>query len=65
MIRIDINREACSGYGNCVIAAPELFDLDEEGLVTLKVPVAEDDALDAVRRAAYDCPNDVISFTRE
>ena len=29
-MRIDLDRGLCLGYGNCVMEAPEIFDLDEQ-----------------------------------
>jgi ferredoxin len=65
MIRIEVNRETCNGYGNCVIAAESVFELDDEGLVTLKRAEAGDEDRDAVRRAVYDCPTDSIALNAE
>jgi ferredoxin len=63
MIRIEVNRETCSGFGSCVLVSDSLFDLDDEGLVVLKVATVPDEELDTVQRAVYDCPTDSISFT--
>jgi ferredoxin len=65
MIHIQVNRETCNGYANCVKASAAIFDVDDEGLVVLNQETVEDDQLQAVRRAAYDCPTDSISFTEE
>ena len=65
MIRIETNRATCSGYGNCVVAAESIFDLDDEGLVVLKQSVVGDDQLPAVRQAAYDCPTNSITVVEE
>jgi ferredoxin len=62
MIRIEVNRETCNGYGNCVIAAEDIFDLDGEGLVVLKQSEVGDEHEAAVQRAVYDCPTDSISI---
>jgi ferredoxin len=62
MIRVEVNRETCNGYGNCVLAAATIFDLDDEGRVVLKQPMVGDDQIEAVRRAAYDCPTDSITY---
>jgi ferredoxin len=62
MIRIQVNRETCNGYGNCVIAAESIFDLDDEGLVTLKQSEVGDEHLADIQRAVYDCPTDSIAF---
>jgi ferredoxin len=62
MIRIEANRATCNGYGNCVVAAESIFDLDDEGLVVLKQDTVDDDQLKLVRQAAYDCPTDSITI---
>jgi ferredoxin len=62
MIRVEVNHETCNGYGNCVIAAEGVFELDDEGLVTLKRAEVGDEDRDAVRRAVYDCPTDSIAL---
>jgi ferredoxin len=63
MIRIQVNRTTCQGYGNCVLAAESVFDLDDDGLVLLRQQTIADDQLDAVRQAAYGCPTDSITIT--
>jgi ferredoxin len=65
MIRVIGNRETCSGFGTCLVAAESIFDLDDEGLVVVKQALVDDDQLSAVRQAAYDCPTDSISFTED
>lgn len=64
-IEVQVNRATCQGYGNCVLVAPELFDLDTEGLATLRVERVDEDALEDVRKAAYDCPTASISYVEE
>jgi ferredoxin len=63
MIQITVDRATCNGYGNCVRAAQDIFDVDDDGVVVLRADSVEDDRLDAVRQAAYDCPTGSISFT--
>jgi ferredoxin len=63
-ITVKANQETCEGYATCVRAAPDIFDLGEEGVVTLLQEVVPGDRLDVVRRAEYDCPTDSISFVQ-
>lgn len=63
MIRVEVNRETCSGFGNCAMVAESIFDVDDEGLVVLKRQFVPDDEIETVRRAVYDCPTDSISYT--
>ena len=47
---------ACQGYANCVIGAPEYFDLDDDGVVVLlRSEVPEADRA-RVTEAAHSCP---------
>ena len=64
MIRVTINRSSCEGYGNCLRAAPAVFDLDGDGLA-LVLTQPGDDQLARIRRASYDCPTDSISYTQD
>ncbi len=57
MTRIVVDEEKCVGGGQCVMAAPAVFDQDDDtGTVLLldAEPAAEHD--DAVRQAARLCP---------
>jgi ferredoxin len=52
-----VDPEICSGYGNCVVAAPDVFTLDREtGIAALLPgrPAAGDEG--AVAEAEADCP---------
>ena len=53
-IRIEIDRGLCIGSGDCVEAAPEVFELDDED----KAHVIDPDGagLDSVLDAAMNCP---------
>lgn len=47
---------ACQGYANCVAAADDYFDIDDDGVVALlKLDVAESDRA-RVEEAARSCP---------
>ncbi|WP_395109684.1 ferredoxin [Actinomadura sp. SCN-SB] len=56
-MRATIDLSLCQGYGNCVSAAPEYFDLDDSGqAVLLKVEAATPAEQDRVREAIPLCP---------
>ena len=65
MISVRANRDTCSGFATCVAVSPDIFDLDDEGLVVLAVEQVADDRLETVRQAAYDCPTESISFVQD
>ena len=56
MIRID--RTLCVGFGDCVEAAPDAFDLDLEGVAIFLDPGAVDAA--RLREACGVCPVDAL-----
>lgn len=50
------NIEACQGYANCVVAADDYFDIDDDGVVVLlKTEVPESERA-RVEEAARSCP---------
>lgn len=61
-----INQETCIGCGNCEGIAPDIFDLNEEGLAFVKldqnqgsVPIPED-KLGDLAEAIEECPTDSV-----
>jgi ferredoxin len=55
-VRIHVDQARCEGHGVCQAAAPEVFDLDDDGVVLVRLdPVpAELEAL--ARSAVNQCP---------
>ncbi len=53
---VTIDYPKCSGYANCLDAAPEIFDLDErdKAIVLISRPVGQN--AEAARKAAKLCP---------
>jgi ferredoxin len=58
MYRITIDRSLCSGFGSCADLAPEIFEVDDGGLVSLRRGTSDDPA---VLDAASSCPMAAIS----
>jgi ferredoxin len=56
MPRIIVDTARCEAHGDCVIAAPEVFDLDDDNVVMLLRDDVPEDMRDKVERAARDCP---------
>lgn len=56
MPRVSAEPETCKGYGNCVIAAADYFDIDDAGVVVVlkhEVPEASRGHVEAAIRS---CP---------
>lgn len=58
-VRVDI--DACVGGGQCVLAAPDVFDQDNDGLVLILQSTPDQDRADAARLAARLCPARAIT----
>ena len=58
-IRVEIDRDLCVGFGDCVTEAPEAFDLDEEGVAVFRRP--EDVARKTLVDACAACPVDALT----
>jgi ferredoxin len=58
---IEIDRELCYGFGDCVSSAPGVFELDDEEKAVVIDPngAAHDDLVDA----AANCPVNAITIT--
>jgi ferredoxin len=61
-VHIVVDEEKCCGAGQCVMAAPEVFDQrDDDGTVILLAPDPPTEQHAVVREAAAVCPAAVIS----
>jgi len=58
-MRLCIDRSLCVGFGDCVDAAPDAFQLDDENIVILIDPDRVDRA--QLLRACDACPVDAIT----
>jgi ferredoxin len=57
-MKVRIDRNLCTGLGNCVALAPTVFELDEEDKAVVLDPASVPD--DALIEAAESCPYDAI-----
>lgn len=56
-MRVTIEEDKCCGAGQCVIAAPTVFDQrEEDGIVILLDETPPDDKLEEVKQAIRLCP---------
>lgn len=56
--RVVLDRDVCIGAGNCVLAAPKAFDLDDDGVVVLLDPDAA--SPEELEQAEGSCPSGAI-----
>lgn len=60
-MRVVLDTKRCIGAGACVLAAKELFDFSDEGVVELLREPTDAD-WDKVKAAAAACPTGTISI---
>jgi ferredoxin len=60
-MRIEADRDVCVGAGNCVLTAPDIFDQDDEGLVTLLEPDPPAERDGEVEQAVRMCPSGALT----
>lgn len=65
-MKVSIDQDKCTGAGQCVLAAPEVFDQrDEDGIVELLDEHPPEHAQDGAREAEALCPAAAIRVHEE
>lgn len=62
-LRIEIDRDACMGSGNCQFWAPGVFELDDDGIAVVVDATAAPE--DRIVLAAEGCPTKAIALVRD
>ncbi len=62
MIRVVVDRDVCQDHGQCVFAAPQVFELDEEGKLVVLQEEVDESLRDVVEEAADVCPVQAITI---
>lgn len=61
-MRVTVDLERCNAYGNCVMEAPDVFDIDDgTGLVKLLQEDPPEERREQILAAARVCPVQAIS----
>lgn len=53
---------ACQGYANCVDAAPDTYDIDDDGVVVLLREEIPDEERPRIEEAARSCPVNALTI---
>lgn len=64
-MKISVETSWCVASGSCVLAAPAVFDQDENGVVVLLDGSPAPDLHESVRTAASVCPSAVITIKED
>jgi ferredoxin len=60
MLRVSAERSRCCGYGLCAQLAPQVYKLDENGLVYMDSETFSLDLEEEAREGAAACPAEAI-----
>lgn len=60
-VRVDYTK--CTGHGVCESLVPSMFELDDQGNLTLRSEVVPDELRDQVRSAVERCPTEALSVS--
>lgn len=60
MLRVKADWAQCEGYANCVIAAPDVYDLTDDGGVEILQSTVPEDRTAEVTEAVRSCPTGAI-----
>ncbi len=62
MSRVQVDPELCVGSGGCEALAPDVFEVDDDGILVIHRPEPADDELPDVREAVRACPTQALSL---
>jgi ferredoxin len=62
VIEIHADLGKCEGYANCIVAAPDVFDIDDDGKVVVLRASVDDGERDRVSESVRACPAAALSL---
>ena len=64
-VRIQLDRETCTGHGRCYALAPEVYAADDEGNCVLLFERIPEELEEQAKRAALNCPEDALAVVED
>jgi ferredoxin len=66
-MKIELDKQRCTGHGRCYVLAPEVLEEDEPGYCVLKLPTVPEELQERARTAVESCPEHALTIagTRE
>lgn len=60
-VKVELNRDVCTGHGRCYVLAPEVFEADDDGYGVVRVAEVTPELEAAARKGAGNCPENAIT----
>lgn len=64
-MKVVVDRDRCEGNGQCVLAAPDIFQLREDDQSYVLVPTLTEEMRPRVEQAIRTCPRQAITLIEE
>jgi ferredoxin len=61
-MRVQVDRDSCEANAVCAGLVPEVFEVDDEDIMHIKVDEVPDRLADGVRHAVRSCPKAALSI---
>ena len=59
-MKVKVNSDACIGCGACTAIAPDVFEINDEGISEAMVNEVTEDEVDNVKEVIESCPTGAI-----
>lgn len=59
-MKVKVNEDACIGCGACAAICDEVFEINDEGLSSVKVDTVSEENIDSTKEAIESCPTGAI-----
>ena len=59
-MKVKVNQDACIGCGACMSIADDVFEMDDQGLSSVKVAEVPEGSVDNAKEALESCPTGAI-----
>ena len=64
-MRIEVDRNRCTGLGMCEAEAPDVFEVQDDGSLLLLNETPSEQQHTAVRAAVESCPTEALSLVED
>ncbi|MEU9918430.1 ferredoxin [Streptomyces sp. NPDC051001] len=64
-MKVELEADKCVASGQCVLAATDVFDQDDDGIAILLAEEVGDELVDDVKEAVAVCPAAAIRLVRQ
>lgn len=64
-MKVTVDLDACEAHGRCTKLCPEVFELDEDDVLHIRVDNIPEEHLERVRIAVERCPKQALALEKD